>query len=109
LAVDEKAFQRYSHYYDLLYRDKDYAAEVDYVARTLSSVAPNVRRLLEFGSGTGRHGRLLAALGFDVVGIECSETMVAEARRDAPTCSQLAGNFDCRHGDIRTVNLQSGL
>jgi SAM-dependent methyltransferase len=107
LAVDEKAFQRYSHYYDLLYRDKDYEAEVDYVARTLRSVAPNVRHLLEFGSGTGRHGRLLAALGFDIVGIERSETMVAEARRDAPTGSQLGGRFNCMHGDIRIVNLQS--
>ena len=107
LAVDEKAFQRYSHYYDLLYRDKDYQAEAEYVARTLRSVAPRVRRLLEFGSGTGRHGRLLAALGFEVIGIERSETMVAEAGRDAPTGSQLGGKFNCRHGDIRTVDLQS--
>ena len=40
-VMDEKAFQRYSHYYDLLYRDKDYQAEVEYVARTLRSVAPD--------------------------------------------------------------------
>ena len=105
--MDEKAFQRYSRYYDLLYRDKDYAAEVEYVVRTLRSVAPNGRRLLEFGSGTGRHGRLFAAHGFDVIGIERSETMVAEAQRHAVSGSQLGGHFDCRHGDIRTVDLQS--
>jgi SAM-dependent methyltransferase len=107
LAVDEKAFQRYSHYYDLLYRDKDYAAEVDYVARTLRSVVPNVRRLLEFGSGTGRHGRLLATQGFDVLGIERSETMVAEARRGAPSGWPIGGSFNCQQGDIRTIKLAS--
>ena len=31
--MDEQVFQRYSEHYDLLYRDKDYEAEADYVAR----------------------------------------------------------------------------
>jgi SAM-dependent methyltransferase len=103
--VDESVFQRYSQYYDLLYRDKDYQAEVEYVARTLRSVAPEVRHLLEFGSGTGRHGRLLAERGFSVFGIERSAAMVTEARRQAPCRSGASGGFDCRQGDIKTVDL----
>ena len=103
--MDEQVFQGYSDYYDLLYRDKDYEAEADYVARTLRSVASNTRKLLEFGSGTGRHGRLLAQRGFDVFGIERSESMVAVARRTAPSSSDISGSFDCKKGDIKTVEL----
>ena len=73
----------------------------DYVARTLRSVTSNARTLLEFGSGTGRHGRLLARRGFDVVGIERSESMVAEARRTPSPFSQISGSFDCKKGDIK--------
>ena len=60
-------FRRYSAYYDLLYRDKDYAAEAEYVARLIRSTLPEARRILELGSGTGRHGCLLAAMGFERV------------------------------------------
>ena len=104
--MGETAFQQYSAYYDLLYRDKDYGAEVDYIVRTLRSVMPEVHRLLEFGSGTGRHGRLLAAQGFDVFGIERSGDMVAEAQRKAASRSQNHVGFDCRQADIKTVDLR---
>lgn len=53
-------FGGYARYYDLLYRDKDYAGEAEYVARTIRSAVPDARDILELGSGTGRHGRLLA-------------------------------------------------
>jgi SAM-dependent methyltransferase len=64
------SFRQYSAYYDLLYAEKDYAAEADYVAAALRRADPGVRRILELGSGTGRHGRLLSARGFEVEGVE---------------------------------------
>jgi SAM-dependent methyltransferase len=95
-------FADYARYYDLLYRDKDYVGEVDYVARTLREVTPNARSVLELGSGTGRHGRLLAAMGFDVFGVERSPDMAASA--EAATVTG-AGSFSCAVGDARTVQL----
>jgi SAM-dependent methyltransferase len=53
--------------------------------------------LLEFGSGTGKHGRLLAGRGYSVAGIERSEEMAAQA--------QASPGFICRQGDIRSVSL----
>jgi SAM-dependent methyltransferase len=103
--MNEDVFQRYADYYDLLYRDKDYEAEADYVARTLRSADPTVRTLLEFGSGAGRHGRLLAQHGFDVFGVERSESMVTAARQAAVPLSQRcgSGSFDWQKGDIKTA------
>ena len=97
-------FQKYSAYYDLLYADKDYVAEAGYVARTLQAANSAVRTILELGSGTGRHGRLLAGMGFDVYGIERSRDMAAIAQSskgDVPS----AGAFKCEVGDLRLVRV----
>lgn len=90
-------FESYSRYYDLLYRDKDYAAEVAYIDALLSRHSVASHDLLEFGSGTGKHGRLLAERGYRVTGVERSPTMVAQAR--------LTEGFTCLQGDICAVQL----
>jgi SAM-dependent methyltransferase len=38
------------------------------------------RRLLDLGCGSGEHARLFAEKGFEVVGVDASETMLARAR-----------------------------
>lgn len=103
--MSEEAFQRYSAYYDLLYRDKDYGAEASYVAQRLRAANPNATSVLEFGSGTGRHGRLLCAQGFDVVGIERSEWMRKAAQICLPNVDQNGGSFQSIQGDIRSAEI----
>ncbi len=90
-------FDAYSRYYDLLYRDKDYVTEVNYIRGLLERYGITGPELLEFGSGTGKHGRLLASQGYRVTGIERSAEMVAQAL----PCP----GFACQQGDIRTVQL----
>ena len=90
-------FNAYSHYYDLLYRDKDYIAEVDYITSLFERFGISGKRILEFGSGTGKHGRLFAKRGYEVIGIERSAEMVAQA--------ESAPGFSCQQGDICTVQL----
>ena len=58
-----------------------YTAEVEYVAKVLASALPEAKSLLDFGCGTGRHGRLLASRGFNVLGVEKSESMLIKAKR----------------------------
>ena len=74
-------FDAYSRYYDLLYRDKDYRREVDYVVQLLKTNGVEGHDILEFGSGTGKHGRLLSDLGYNVHGIELSSEMVSQAEK----------------------------
>lgn len=90
-------FDTYSRYYDLLYQDKDYAAEAAYIDSLLKKFGVSGPNLLEFGSGTGRHGCLLADLGYRVTGIERSAEMVALAKT--------AEGFSCQQGDICEVRL----
>src|SRR5712692_10056924 len=95
-------FATYARYYDLLYADKDYAAEANYVIERLQGHRPGLHKLVEFGSGTGRHGRLLARAGFDVTGLERSAQMLAQAHavasREGPVSP---GAFRAVEGDVR--------
>ena len=47
--------------------------------------AAAARRVLDLGCGEGRFSRDLKALGYDVVGIDCSPTLVAAAREADPS------------------------
>lgn len=94
---ENTVFNAYSHYYDLLYNDKDYVAETNYIKKLLSRHGIAKGSLLEFGSGTGKHGNLLATEGFRVHGIERSTEMVAQA--------QQGNGFTCQQGDICSVRM----
>lgn len=89
-------FDAYGRYYDLLYHDKDYTSEADYVARLLGTHGSG-HDLLEFGSGTGRHGRLLADRGYRVTGVERSAEMIA--------CAEQGNGFSCIQDDICDVHI----
>ncbi|WP_162560024.1 class I SAM-dependent DNA methyltransferase [Methylotetracoccus oryzae] len=90
-------FTAYSRYYDLLYQDKDYPAEAAYIHDVLQRHGVKHGDLLEFGSGTGKHGRLLSLLGYRVHGIERSREMVSQALQTE--------GFTCEAGDICSVRL----
>jgi len=98
-------FGTYGRYYDVLYRDKDYAAEAEYVARTIRSAAPDASAILELGCGTGRHGLLLAKSGFHVHGVERSPEMATLAQSASRQASDTIGSFRCDVGDARQVKL----
>lgn len=78
-------FARYARCYDLLYRDKDYAAEARFVHDLLGAAGSRPPGpLLDLGCGTGVHARAMAALGWRVTGVDLSEDMIALARARTP-------------------------
>jgi SAM-dependent methyltransferase len=94
------SFEKYADFYDKLYVDKDYASEVDYVSQVIQNHQPGAKTILEFGSGTGIHGRLLGESGYSVIGIEPSETMLSKSTETT--------NFKNFKGDIREAIAQTG-
>jgi SAM-dependent methyltransferase len=107
-------FNNYARYYDLLYRDKDYAAEAEFIDRLIQRQAPNTSTILELGCGTGNHALLLAKAGYYVHGVDLSTQMLeyAKERCDYPQDRlrqriepELAAKLQFSCGDLRQVRL----
>jgi SAM-dependent methyltransferase len=97
-------FREYSEYYDIIYSEKDYSGEVEFVLKILGDLAP-MSNLLELGCGTGRHAEAFASRGIRVTGIDRSEEMVKHARErsERHTGHQFLPAFEV--GDIRSLRL----
>jgi SAM-dependent methyltransferase len=99
-------FGKYSRYYDLLYKDKDYVGETEFIAGLIKRYQPDARSLLELGCGSGIHASLLAEKGYTVDGIDFSQDMLDAAqlrlkKLPAATAKQLRFS----HGDVRSARL----
>jgi len=104
-------FGAYSQYYDLLYKDKDYAGEAAYVRSLIERYHPGARSVLDLGCGTGRHALLLAESGYRMTGVDRSPDMLqaANAQLASATPAQAARYAASGaapifvEGDVRTV------
>jgi SAM-dependent methyltransferase len=95
-------FKEYSDYYDLIYINKNYEIEVDYIISLIKKYAPEARSVLDLGCGTGRHANLLAESGYVVVGVDYSEVMINIARNKLYTdYKRNAKNLTFVQGDAR--------
>lgn len=94
-------FDLYARYYDLLYSDKDYSAEAQYVAKHLQKHSDGIGRILELGCGTGAHAVALATAGFNVVGVDVSGSMLSSALRRLSERPELRDRVHFTHADVR--------
>lgn len=98
-----KIFDAYAKYYDLLYRDKNYKEEAEYIEKFINKFKPGAESILDLGCGTGRHDIILAQKGFAVTGIELSEKMTKLAGENK---SGAKGKTEFINGDIRNIRLE---
>ena len=90
-------FKEYSKYYNLLYKDKNTHTECSYVIKKLEQYhESSIKKVLELGAGSGRHGAIFKKMGIDWAGIERSVEMIQLAAEKKVTIIQ---------GDIIDVNL----
>jgi len=100
--MDKKVFNTYSQYYDLLYKDKDYLIETNYVISLIKAYNINTKQILELGCGTGMHASLLAEHGYKVEGIDLSQTMLEMAlERQRKSSIEVSESLSFYEGDIR--------
>jgi len=73
----------YSQYYDLLYKDKDYMKEVEFITTSIKNHNPNAKSILDLGCGTGKHAELFCSKNYSVHGVDLSKDMldIAKERR----------------------------
>jgi SAM-dependent methyltransferase len=94
----------YANSYDLLYTDKDYEAECDVIENIIGEhgLKPT-QTILDLGCGTGNHALPLARRGYDVVGVDRSQEMLAQVRIKAGQLGSAKAAF--HDGDIRSLEL----
>lgn len=98
-------FGAYSRYYNLLYKDKDYSGEAEYVHGLIQKYRPGAKKILDLGCGTGRHDFLLVQKGYSVTGVDISEEMISQAKnyQSQTVFEGHSSNPEFTHGDIRTI------
>lgn len=99
-------FEDYAAYYDLLYQDKDYAREAEFVHRLIQDEMRGAVSILDLGCGTGTHAAIFAEMGYSVHGIDQSAKMVTMAEQRRQTLpSELRDQLVFEQGDLRTLRL----
>ena len=91
----DTSFEDYAAYYDLIYKDKDYKKEVDFIEEIFGESKP--KKILEVGCGTGSYTRILLDRGYKVTAVDVSGDMLKIASEKC----------DCKFikGDIRDITL----
>lgn len=93
-------FEEYSYYYDLLYKDKNYFKEAEYIDKLLKNENKSINTILNMGCGTGNHDAELSKFGYTIHGIDFSQEMISEAKRKE--CKELS--FEV--ADIRNYKIK---
>jgi len=97
-------FRLYARYYDLLYKDKDYKGEAEYVHELIRFYRSTAIDLLNLGSGTGKHDYMLARWGYNIAGIDISAEMIELADKNTP--ADIRSQLKFAKADIRSVQLE---
>lgn len=87
-----KSFNDFAKYYDLIYRDKDYEKEVDFLENIFQSIHYNPQKILEVGCGTGSYTKILLGRGYKVTALDVSESMLKIARKKC-ACKFINGHI----------------
>jgi len=96
----------YAQQYDLLYKDKDYDAEVALLERLFQAHKLEGSSVLDLGCGTGQHAIRLAKRGFEVTGVDRSPEMLRIARVKAEqSLDETSPQPSFVEGDVTTVRL----
>lgn len=77
-----EVFQDYAYYYNSFYKEKDYFTEAKTVDSLLKKHNPQVKNIINFGCGTGKHDIELVKLGYCCKGIDMSPLMIDIAKEN---------------------------
>jgi len=95
--------KKYSRYYDILYSDKDYNAECDYLQSLFKELSTRrVRKIIDVACGTGGHSVPLAQRGYKILARDLSADML-EVARSKVSVSGLGSRVSLEKGDMRNL------
>ena len=98
--------EKYANYYNLIYQNKDYTGEVDYILSLLNKYQPNLESILELGCGTGKHALILSEKGYQIDGVDLSNEMISIANGQLQILPHnIVSKVHFKQGDLRTVRM----
>ena len=94
-------FKKYSNYYDLIYKDKDYQKESEFILNIIKHYGNKQSRggLLSLGCGTGTYETILLPNFKKIIGVDRSEEMIRLA--DQKIVNLKTKNLEFKIGDVR--------
>lgn len=78
-----EVFLDYAYYYNAFYQDKDYRGEAAQIDALLKKYGGDIKSIISFGCGTGRHECELYDMGYQCTGIDMSNLMIDLAKENA--------------------------
>ena len=98
-------YTSYSEIYDLIYADKQYVEESNFLETVFSKYGKvKPKRILDVGCGTGGHSIPLSKKNYSVVGIDKSEHMIRIARKKSKDAKL---NIEFYTMDLRELQLST--
>ncbi|MGB9978806.1 class I SAM-dependent methyltransferase [Methanobacterium sp.] len=97
----EELFTNYANKYENEIYTQGTLGEVDFIEKEINY--DKNCKILDIGCGTGRHDIELAKRGYNVTGIDLSESMLAKAREKA---QKAAVNLNLQQADARKLNFK---
>ncbi len=92
-------YNDFASVYDALMMEVDYDQWADYLFRQMLNAKRDVKKVLEFGCGTGNITLRLAKKGFDLTGVDLSEEMLTVADQKAQDAGE---NVRLLLGDMKS-------
>lgn len=77
-----KVFKDYAYYYNMFYQNKDYKSEAKHIDYLFKRYGENIKKIINYGCGTGKHDIELARMGYQCTGIDLSSLMIDIARKN---------------------------
>jgi len=99
-------FNKYSQYYDAIYKEKDYKSEVDFIENVITKFSKvKGKKILSLGCGTCSHDILLAKRGFKITGVDQSESMLKIAKEKINS-NNLEDKINLVKSDITNIKIK---
>ena len=97
-----ESYGRFAGVYDVFMDNVNYREWADYIIETLAQDGIRDGLVLELGCGTGTVTEMLADAGYDMIGIDNSEEMLAEAMEKRAAIASLLVTPDAPFNTMHT-------
>ena len=97
---EDNLYKSFAKYYDLIYKDKDYKGEVDFIDQRIKNKKIKGRRTIEVACGTGNHTKYFLKKGYNIIaGTDLSTDMLDIYKKKYPKIKTIKA-------DMKRMNLK---